>query len=74
LEGLFFEFVIESTIGQILAIHELGVLALSQDAEFRWRFIAPDILTGWQITEENIRLSIMDSDYIELDKLRGRQL
>lgn len=73
LEGVFFEFLPDYGRQQILAIHELGVVALSLSGNVVWRFITPDIVENWQIVHDCLSLTVMDQrDKITLNVADGK--
>jgi hypothetical protein len=71
LEGVFFEFVPDASRSQLLAVHELGVLAISFDALVNWRRSSADILESWSIVGDSIELSTMDQPKMVLDLVSG---
>lgn len=62
LEGIFFEFLHIEEMGLILVLHELGCMALSEQGEVLWRYITRDILEGWSVVGNRLKLIIMDDD------------
>ncbi|MGJ4945583.1 hypothetical protein ACQR1W_33830 [Bradyrhizobium sp. HKCCYLS1011] len=71
LDGVFFEFVADDSRNQVLAIHELGVVAISLDAHVNWRRSSADILEDWQIIGGSIQLSAMDEETMLVDLASG---
>lgn len=61
LDGVFFQFLRAEERQQILALHELGVVAISEEGKELWRYTTNDILEGWMIVDNNLILTVMDS-------------
>lgn len=62
LEGIFFEFIIDREKARILALHELGVVALSEYGDELWRYLADDIIESWSLADDHLVLKIMDAE------------
>lgn len=62
LEGVFFEFFHDEKQGLVLALHELGCMALSEEGKVLWRYLADDILEDWKIANDQITFTEMDRD------------
>jgi hypothetical protein len=60
LETLSHTFLYSPSTGVVLAIHEIGVLALSKKGQPLWKF-ARDIITEAVMSPDSLRLSFMDS-------------
>ena len=59
LEGQFFEFLVLDELQQILVMHELGCVALTNQGNVIWRHSSDDILEDWSTTDEELHLSEM---------------
>ena len=73
LEALSHSFLYSPSTGIVLAVHEIGVLALSRKGEPLWNF-GRDIITEVVISEDSLRLSFMDSPSIVLRLKDGKVL
>ena len=62
LEGVFFEFLRDDVHSQMLAVHELGVVAVSKHGEVLWRYITSDILEDWIVAGDCLSLTVTDGD------------
>jgi hypothetical protein len=59
--GPFYEFLEWQPRGLVLAIHELGLIAFSDDGEIKLEAHAPDIVEDWQVVGNLASLSLSDS-------------
>lgn len=71
LDGVFFQFIVDEPRNQVLAVHELGVTAVSFEGDVQWRFSSVEILEDWQIAGGNIRLSAMNEGMVFVDLISG---
>ena len=71
LDGVFFEFIVDESRNQVLAIHELGVVAISFDGHVQWRCSSSEILEDWQVIGGSIQLSAMDDESMLVDLANG---
>lgn len=59
-EIVFYEFILGNEV--IVAIFEMSVLAMDKNGKLKWRFEAWEILTGWEIQEERLKLDFFDGN------------
>lgn len=71
LEAPFFEFIVDSLYGQILAIYELGVVALSGRGDVHWEFMTQDILKDWRIESGQLLISVEGKIDLSVFELRN---
>lgn len=62
LDGVFFEFLWDEEQAQIIAVHELGVVAISAFGEELWRYTTKEILEDWSMVNRRLILMLMDTD------------
>lgn len=62
LEAIFFEFLDDNLHSQTLAVHELGIVALSHSGDELWRYLSDDIVENWEITNDRICLTIAEGN------------
>lgn len=61
LDGAFFEFLRDEERAQILVLHELGVVAISELGVELWRYTTSDILEEWEKVCGHLVLTLMDT-------------
>lgn len=71
IEGAFFEFM-ELAAGQLVAIHELGLVGFSPVGTLMWRYHSTDIVEAWHRVGNRLRLDTMDGLSASVDLITGR--
>lgn len=61
LDGVFFEFLRDEERAQLLVLHELGVVAISELGEELWRYTTTDIVQDWRRVTDCLVLNLMDT-------------
>lgn len=56
----------------VLALHEIGVVALTEEGKEVWRY-SKDVLTGCTINLNQLHLAFMDSSPVTLNILTGKE-
>ena len=67
LGALFFQFIPIAELQTILVLHEIGIVAISEDGKPLWEYSADDIIEDWKVKNEKISLKLMDAQPVELD-------
>jgi hypothetical protein len=62
LDGVFFEFLRDEERGQVIVVHELGVVAISELGEELWRYTTCEILEDWRKVNGFLVLALMDTN------------
>lgn len=69
-DSLFHAFLYLSSIGMLLVINEIGVIALDENGNKLWGF-ERDVITACSVRDSQINLGFMDSESVSLDLLTG---
>ena len=73
LDSLFYAFLYVASECIVLAVHEIGVVALRLEGEMLWSY-SRDVVTDIQIGNGRVRLEFMDVMPISLDLLSGEAI
>lgn len=67
----FFQFLHLEPQGLVLAIHELGLVALTKNGSVKHEFYTPDIVVDWHVVGNLVFLSLYESGKLKLNLLDG---
>ena len=70
LDSLFYNFLTLNQRQLILVIHEIGVIAITEEGKEIWRY-NKDIITDWVIEDDKLHLKFMDAPPISIETSSG---
>ena len=73
LDSTFYQFVPMARFGMTLAIHETGIVAISDGCEIVWT-VATDVIASVELTVNGIQVGVSDAATILLDPATGKQI
>lgn len=71
LDGIFYEFLPTRDADPIVAVHELGVVAIRNDGEVAWSLSTPDILDHAEISQATLVVGSIDGPRHRYDLASG---
>jgi hypothetical protein len=73
-DGAFFEFLVDSARGQLIAVNELGITVFSEHGALRWKYESSDILCDWKIDGTRILLTTIEGESVGVDLMSGLEV